>query len=276
MDRQIESPQTAPSGAVDHNLSRRSGDVLKRIVEQHIVPRLVLSHPHEVRPQLDTRAVVRRIADMTELALKADDAGTREMLSTLSREGASHDALQLGLIAPAAEQLGRLWQDDQIGFLDVTIATNSLLRSMRFVSLELERLPRSDSGGSAILVAPAPGDGHGFGAAMAAEFFRRGGWQVRNLPGPTRDELVAEAARQPFDVVGLSLTEETGLTRLTHAIAVVRRRSLNPNVVIIVGGPVFAADPSLVSAVGADAAIAAVELAPSETRSVMRQMEKLR
>ena len=276
MDRQSAPIDMAPGEFGVHDLSRRSTDVLKRVVEQHIVPRLVLSHPHAVGPKIDTRRVANRIADMTELALGGDDHHSQEMLSALSREGASHDALQLGLIAPAAERLGRLWQEDRIDFVDVTIATNTLLRSMRFVSLELDRFPRAGTGASAILIAPAPGESHGFGAAMAAEFFRRGGWQVTHLTAADRNGLVAEVACQPYDVVGLSLTAAEGLTRLTHTIAVLRRRSLNPDMVVILGGPVFAADPSLVTAVGADAAIAAVELAPVETRSVMRRMNELR
>lgn len=194
-------------------------DVLKRVVEQHIVPRLVVSHPHAVRRPIDTRPVAGRVADLTELALRSEDALSREMLLRLQNAGATHDALQLGLLAPVADCLGRLWREDQIDILDVTIATNSLIRSMRFVSIELDRLPRAADGGAAILLAPAPGETHSFGTAMAAEFFRRGGWQVSYMPAPSEDELVASVAAQPFDVIGLSLTDTNGLAAFTHTIS---------------------------------------------------------
>ncbi|MDT8345742.1 MAG: cobalamin B12-binding domain-containing protein [Thermohalobaculum sp.] len=251
-------------------------DVLKRVVEQHIVPRLVVSHPHAVRRPIDTRPVAGRVADLTELALRSEDALSREMLLRLQNAGATHDALQLGLLAPAADCLGRLWREDQIDILDVTIATNSLIRSMRFVSIELDRLPRAADGGAAILLAPAPGETHSFGTAMAAEFFRRGGWQVSYMPAPSEDELVASVAAQPFDVIGLSLTDTNGLAAFTHTISALRKRSRNAGIVVIVGGPAFVADPALVTAAGADAAIAAIDVASVEARHVMRRMSELR
>lgn len=260
----------------DAMLASRSIDVLKRVLDQYIVPRLVLSHPHAVRPPIDEAAVAGRVADMTELALHSEDALSREVLLRLKDDGIPHDTLQLGLLAPVADCLGRLWREDQIDILDVTIATNSLIRSMRFVSIELDRLPRAHEGGVSILLAPAPGEIHNFGAAMAAEFFRRGGWQVTYLPGPDHDELIASVAAQPFEVIGLSLTSAAGLGALTQSIAALRRQSRNPDIVVIVGGPVFAADPALVTAVGADAAIAAVEAAPAATRRVLRQISELR
>lgn len=267
--------ETDPS-AGDPSLAERTARVLKRLVEQQIVPRLVLSHPHAVRPVLDTRPVAGRVTDMTELALNSEDALSREVLLRLRSDGVSHDTLQLGLLAPVADRLGKLWREDQIDILDVTIATNSLIRSMRFVSIELDRLPGTTEGMTAILIAPAPGETHSFGAAMAAEFFRRGGWQVTYLAAPKRGDLIEHVATYSLDVIGISLTKPDGIGSLTRTIATLRRQSRNPDVVVIVGGPVFVSDPALVTAVGADAAIAAVDVASVEARHVMRRLHELR
>jgi MerR family transcriptional regulator, light-induced transcriptional regulator len=110
--------------------------------------------------------------------------------------------LQLGLLAPTARRLNALWENDDVSFLDVTLATGNLQRMMRFVAIDLMPVAHPRLRRKAILIAPAPGEGHGFGAAMAAEFFRRDGWVVHHDASPTVEGLAATAAAIWVDVVG--------------------------------------------------------------------------
>ena len=55
-----------------------------------------------------------------------------------------------------------------------------------------------------------------------------------------------------FDVAGLSVGSELKLGWMRDRIEAMRQYSANPGLVIMVGGPLFSADPSRVQWVGAD------------------------
>ena len=59
-------------------------------------------------------------------------------------------------------------------------------------------------------------------------------------------------AKASIDVAGLSVGSELKLTWLRERIAAMRQYSNNPSLLIMVGGPLFSADPSRVQWVGAD------------------------
>ena len=70
---------------------------------------------------------------------------------------------------------------------------------------------------------------------------------------------------QRFDLVGVSLGSETRFDELAEWITAARRVSLQRDLVVMVGGPIFASRPEWVPLVGADAtardASAAVDVA---------------
>ena len=91
-----------------------------------------------------------------------------------------------------------------------------------------------------------------FGLSVVAEFFRRDGWDVVGGVAGTDIDPAQWVREERFDVVGLSVGSELKLPWLSERIAAVRRASCNPDLVVMVGGPVFSADPANVQRVGAD------------------------
>ena len=67
------------------------------------------------------------------------------------------------------------------------------------------------------------------------------------------DEIADAARTRWFAVAGLTAGSTQMIDSLSETIALIRKRSQNPHIGIMVGGPLFAEDPSLVAAVGADA-----------------------
>jgi methanogenic corrinoid protein MtbC1 len=242
---------------------------LRRMVERHVIPRLALRAPAIVRPERFGDGLSEEVRGLTRLALDADGPRSRQVLHRLYEAGASFSQLQIGLLAPAAKRLDLLWRNDEVSFIDVTLAAGSLQQMMRFVALDLAvtghqpPLPRS------ILIASAPGEAHGLGAAMAAEFFRRDGWSVVYDPHPTAEGLVARVAGGWTDVLGLSVVCRPDAAALRLTIARARAASVNPDLMVIAGGEAMAQDPRLLGAIGADATLAALPAAPARAHRLV-------
>jgi methanogenic corrinoid protein MtbC1 len=243
--------------------------LLRRVVERHVLPRLALRVPALVRPARFGDAISDEVAGLTKLALNGDAQRSRTVLHRLYEAGASFAELQLGLLAPAARRLDGMWRADEVTFMDVTLAAGSLQQMMRFVALDLAVTGQRPPLARSILVAPLPGEAHVFGAAMAAEFFRRDGWRVTYEPRPSWAGLGAALERGWTDVLGLSITGRPDPAALNAAIARVRAASSNPDLLVIVGGESLVNDPTLVTLIGADASLAAIAAAPARAHCLV-------
>lgn len=245
---------------------------LLKVVERHVLPRLAVRCPSVIRPERFGDGLSDEIPRMTRLALGADDDRTRGMLHRLSEAGAGFAALQIGLLAPAARRLDLLWRRDEVSFLDVTLAAGNLQRMMRFVALDLMPRSRPPLRRKTILVAAAPGEEHSFGAAMAAEFFRRDGWTVDHVLNPTATSLASAVAANWFDVLGISISTRANAPTLRETIRSVRDASVNREMLVIAGGDALAKDPALLADIGADATLAALETAPARAHRLVRAL----
>lgn len=265
--RETVSVQDAPVRRVPVSPDREN--LLQRVVERHVLPRLVLRTPAIARPARFGDGLSDEVPDLTQFALEGDGERSRSMLQRLHGSGASFDDLQIGLLAPAARRLDQLWCDDEVGFLDVTLAAGNIQQLMRFVALDLAPPHQGAPVAGTILVAPSPGETHVLGAAMAAEFFRRDGWKVLYDPAPSHAGLTTRVATGWIDVVGLSVTGRPDVETLATTIDRMRAASCNPDLLVISGGEAMAADPTLVTAIGADATIAALPAAPARTHRLV-------
>ena len=86
---------------------------------------------------------------------------------------------------------------------------------------------------------PRPGEQHTFGLVMLGEFFRREGWHVAGGPATSASDAVAHCRGTWVDVVGFSIGSAARLEGLAQGIRAVRRASCNPNLYVMVGGPLF-------------------------------------
>jgi methanogenic corrinoid protein MtbC1 len=238
-----------------------------RAIEADIVPRLVQVHRPEVsevalatpeRPvptALELRAFV-------ELVLAERDAGWIQMVGRLRERGCSVEAIYLELLVPAAREVGRMWEHDRCGFGDVTVAVGRLQRIMRSLSPEFGAASDAALPGRRVLLVPAPGDQHTFGLSIVAEFFRRAGWEVDGGTAEGGLDPLAWVQRDWFDMVGISVGVDARLDQLKAGIAEIRRASCNPDLGVMVGGPIFVAAPERAGEIGADATASDGQRAP--------------
>ncbi len=236
-----------------------------RTIEADIIPRLVRSHrPEPEAPPAPAPVALdeTEIGRFVQLVLAPGDGGWMDTIALLRARGLSVEALYLDLLGPAARELGRLWEEDLVMFSDVTVAVGRLHRIMRTLSPAFGSEVDVPADGRRVLLLPAPGEQHTFGLSMVAEFFRRAGWDVVCELDSRSVDPVSLVRNEWFDVIGISVGVAARLDWLKSGIAAVRHGSRNRAIGVMLGGPVFAADPELPGHLGADATATDARNAP--------------
>ncbi|MEQ8405994.1 MAG: cobalamin-dependent protein [Oceanicaulis sp.] len=252
----------APPKRCEMDDDELSSEILNKLIEVEIIPRLMLvsrdagadaSAPAEA----ETPARPFSSDEIDRFARRAvdgdADALVEEVNLRLSAGGVSHEDVLLKLLAPAARRLGKLWDDDRVDFADVTIGLMKLHRVLERLNADTPCGLGAGKTAPRILLAPAPGEQHVFGVVMVGEFFAKSGWRVRCETAACDDDLVAAAAADHYDVIGLSVSAELNVKTLREAIRRIRANSRNRDVHILVGGQVFINDGVMARRVGADA-----------------------
>jgi methanogenic corrinoid protein MtbC1 len=233
---------------------------LQRTIETEVIPRLMLAHrlaaisPSMSSPDLGSTPGPADVETFTSLLLQDDESVCEDFIAALRNRPVAMESIFLDLFSPSARRLGQLWNDDLCDFTQVTLG---LWRIQKMV-YELSSSVPAHLGEStrsaplrAMLVA-APGSQHTLGLTMVCEFFRRAGWDVYSEPCANAHELTELARHGWFDVIGVSASVDDQVEPLETFISDLRTASRNRSVGMMVGGPLFLNNASLVGAVGAD------------------------
>lgn len=247
---------------------------LARTIEREIIPRLMLAHRVKVEPVaeppgLSQSVTVEDVRQFAKLVLSHSEEDALARIRDLRARDVSVESLYLDLLAPTARYLGELWEEDLCNFTEVTVGLGRLHSVLRELSPALGQRLEQPTQCKRVLLLPCPGEQHTFGLVMVAEFFRRAGWDVSGGAWAAGADAAGIVNAEWFDAVGFSLGAETHLQALANSIAAVRQASRNRGVAVLVGGPIFAKQPGLVSAVGADGAAADGREAPALAEQLM-------
>lgn len=232
--------------------------VLSRAIEHEIIPRLMLAHPMAeeclaIMPSPSPQVSAEDVTAFAKLVLAPDENVAHACIETMRNSGISVETIYTDLLAPVARYLGKLWEEDLCDFTEVTLGLGTLHQVLRELSPAFSQSNQTTNGRRALLL-PAPGEQHTFGLVMVTEFFRRAGWDVGGGPWEAGADPVMMVQSEWFDVVGFSLGDVTRLDALAGCIKQIRKSALNPSISVLVGGPLFLANPEYVSFVDADAA----------------------
>ena len=252
--------------------------LLSRAIEDEIIPRLMLAHPTAVDCLPAALSVSGQVSQddvraFAQLVLEPDENVAHACIDAMRTSGISVETIYTDLLAPVARYLGELWEDDLCDFTQVTVGLGRLQQVLRELSPAFNQSNASTSG-NRVLLLPGPGEQHTFGLVMVAEFFRRAGWDVGGGPWEAGADPVVMVKREWFDVVGFSLGNVEQLDDLAACIKNVRAAALNKSICVIVGGPLFLANPEYVAYVNADAASTDGAQAPHLAASLVSALVK--
>lgn len=183
--------------------------------------------------------------------LAPDLRGARGLIDDALAAGLPATQAYLRVVAPAMQEVGRLWETAQISVAQEHLATQ--ISQMILAGLG-SRLSRSgDVGrGRVALVASSPGELHSLATQMVGDFLEVQGWRVLALGADVpAQELVALASQRQAAVVALSTALPGHLLSVTRTCQLLRRLTAPPH--IVVGGRAYRGDAGQALAVGADA-----------------------
>jgi len=216
------------------------------IVESQIIPRLLVSErigkPHlTLVSSSKAMPSKKEIEIFTDLCSSDSSKDAQSFVDDLLNKGLSKEDIFLELITPAAQYLGSQWDDDRMDFSQVNLG----LVRLHSIANEIRCTSKSDqfAKGKArrVMMASAPGSMHMLGTTIVADFFRKEDWQVVVAISSSANELVQTVSNEWFDVLGLSLSIDQQLTGLADLIDQLKSLSLNPRMVVMLGGPIFSA-----------------------------------
>lgn len=231
---------------------------LLSVLDLQVVPQLLGVHESAGASRFAPRdedylPTAETIAEFARLCFDNDERVSMDFVQRLMEEDRSLTVVLRQLVAPAARHLGEQWDQDRIGFSQVTLG---LLRMQNlthhFASLG-RRAPREDGDSFRIMVASAPGSQHLLGLAMVSELFASDGWDVRVEVATADTALLVAVESDWFDVLGLSVGLSEQLPALPGLVAALRRRSRNPRLGVLLGGMAFSGAEGSEPSYGADA-----------------------
>ena len=216
------------------------------IVEAQIIPRLLVSKqigkPHlTLVSSSKAMPSKKEIETFTELCVSESSKDAQSFVDDFLDTGLSTEDIFLGLLTPAAKYLGSQWDDDRMDFSQVNLG----LVRLHSIANEIRRTSKSGQlvkdKAKCVMIASAPGSMHMLGTTIVADFFRKEDWQVVVAISSSANELVKTVSNEWFDVLGLSLSIDQQLTGLADLIDQFKSLSLNPRMVVMLGGPIFSA-----------------------------------
>jgi methylmalonyl-CoA mutase cobalamin-binding domain/chain len=259
--------------------SRREDDACKEsiltVIEKQIIPRLLnVQQLFSVKPQAlaQTSPSAARVEfkAFTHCCMQGDTKEAYRIVHALMADGLPAERVFLELVTPAARELGLWWEQDLCDFTQVTCGLAIMHQMIYRLGYESPAGPRTEGELERVMLACAPGSQHFLGLTIVADFFRKAGAEVVLEISSSESELERAVANEWFDVLGISVAIESQLESLPSLIQHLRACSGNPQVKIVLGGPIFLLKALSPQAFGADAIFTDAQEAVSALKRSIR------
>ena len=229
---------------------------LTQVIETQIIPRLVQAHrvaQAEVDPTTQGLGISpKQLATFVALSKSSKASETTQFIDELLHQGITTERIFLELIAPAARQLGLMWEQDLCDFTEVTCGLVRMHEITHRLGFEYQNGPQLGGDVQRIMLASAPGSQHFLGMTIVSDFFRKAGWDVVIEISLSEKELVHAVSNEWFDVIGISCATEAQLKNLPGLVRALKAASGNPEPGVLLGGPIFTVQTHDARSLGAD------------------------
>lgn len=182
--------------------------------------------------------------------LEGDRLAAIETLETALRGGAALNDLYTGILAPAQEEIGRLWANGELSVAEEHHATETTVLAMAQFFRRRMETPRNRK---TVVTAAATHDQHSLGLRMLADLFELDGWNSIFLGADVPIGDVATALTDfGADLLAVSATLSEHVIQIRRLVEHIRDDSATRATPILVGGRAFRMADTLWKRVGAD------------------------
>jgi methanogenic corrinoid protein MtbC1 len=251
----------------------RQFQLVQKVLPQDAVERLAQEVVRRLNFRMPRNAAIAGFPDAEQISrlcaalLSPDDAAGDRIILAARQDGASPEVIYLGYVAGAARRLGVLWEEDQVSFAEVTVASSRLYRIIRGLRHVLDAAALKQGVDRHVLFALVPEDTHTLGIEMATDLFRRDGWDVEMSVGEDHDQIVSRTENERFQSVVLVAHSESTLPNLISLVLALR--ITQPMAYIVVAGNIVSQRDDVGDLVGADDVIVEIETAAERLRAII-------
>lgn len=230
---------------------------IAKTIQYEVVPRLLMAtrgkETDGAEPPPAEPVFPSEVDEFVSTVMFHDIHVAQAQIQALRDRGLKSADIFLGLLAPAARRLGDMWLLDRCSFAEVTLGLIRLQNIMRTMAPPAQMQELRDEQDRHVLLTSYPNEQHAFGITLVGQLFTEAGWRV-TLMTPTRmTQVIDRLASEWFDLVGISLSNDDLIEKLTSAISQMRRRSRNRSIGVLVGGATFNGNSERYALVGANA-----------------------
>lgn len=212
-------------------------------------------------------ATQEELETLCKALISDDDKAAANIVIGLRASGANAEEIYIKQLAAAARMLGDLWDQDRVNFSQVTVGTGRMFAIMRSMRHLFEpKIPAQDK---TAIFASVPGEDHTLGVRMAADIFRKEGWEISLKVGLDHDQLVAEIEQLPTGIVGLSIGGGHSVEALSRLVVALHISC--PQAIMMVSGQNIEEARPILSLMGLDGIAGTLEEAKEQLNTLWDQ-----
>jgi MerR family transcriptional regulator, light-induced transcriptional regulator len=251
------------SQAISNRWSGEDDDI--RLFAGRVVDVLARQMKH-----VETGSRERYMAQLMAAAVASDGAALDDAVSRMLRNRIPAEVITERYIPAVARKLGAGWDNDALGFGEVSIGVSRLQSVLRDLTSDwAAHLSPSGTRATVLLTVPS-GEDHTLGALVAAGHLRRQGISVCLKLQASLADLADLTRERAFDAVLISAANVERVGQIAQVVETVKtagpRVAARTEVPVFVGGAVIGRCDGLARATGAD-------LATADLDTVVRRLD---
>ncbi len=191
------------------------------------------------------------VSSLISAALTGGTERFAALLAEMRRMRVSAAALADIYIPLAARKMGEDWLEDDLSWMEVTIAVARLQSLLREIGSAWAADRAGDAGGGSVLLIIPNSEQHTLGPMVAMGQMRRYGISVCLRIAPSTEELRSLVADRSFDGVMISVAGEEKLDTVRKLVSFIKGIRTAP-LQVIIGGAIMTRLEDVASCTGAD------------------------
>lgn len=224
-------------------------------------------HPHSLNQD--------EIDQLTKLLLNTEEGAFEFAITVFKAHGMPIDYIVLELIPAIARKLGKEWEEDTLSFADVSIGVSKLERVIYkldylFQANQLERQQNKS-----IFVSTCPGSQHSLGTLIFSNFLTFSGWKVYRPKQADIESITYGIMSKEHQALAISVSTYEQLEQLPKLIDLLREKSKNPGIIVLIGGPLYNKAPDEFEHIQADIKAFTPEESVQKLEKHLSQLEKI-